>query len=115
MKQNKICSIFLLVLLIITSLSCSGDKKIPLEQKLQNVLDEGIKKYDINGVSAAIIFPDGKLWTGTSGISHDTVIIKPDMVFAIGSITKNFVATLTLKLAEEGKLSLDDPLSKMAT
>jgi len=93
-------------------LSCSGDKKIPLKQKLQNVLDEGIKKYDINGVSAAVIFPDGKLWTGTSGISHDTVSIKLDMLFAIGSITKNFVATLTLKLAEEGKLSLDDPLSK---
>jgi len=102
----------MLFLVIISSLSCSGDKKIPIEQKLQNVLDEGIKKYDINGVSAAVIFPDGKLWTGTSGISHDTVTIKPDMVFAIGSITKTFVATLTLKLAEEGKLSLDDPLSK---
>jgi len=112
MKLNKICSIFILFLVIIPSLSCSGDKKIPLEQKLQNVLDEGIKKYDINGVSAAVIFPDGKLWTGTSGISHDTVTIKPDMLFAIGSITKKFVATLTLKLAEEGKLSLDDPLSK---
>lgn len=34
------------------------------------------------------------------------------MVFGIGSITKNIVATLTLKLVEEGKLSLDDPLSK---
>ena len=112
MKLNKICSIFLLVLLIISSLSCSDNEKISLEQKLQNVLEEGIQKYDINGVSAAVIFPDGKLWTGTSGISHDTVTIKPDMLFAIGSITKNFVATLTLKLAEEGKLSLDDPLSK---
>ena len=112
MKLNIICSIFLLVLLITSSWSCSDNEKIPLEQKLQNVLDEGIKEYDINGVSAAIIFPDGKLWTGTSGISHDTVTIKPDMLFAIGSITKNFVATLTLKLAEEGKLSLDDPLSK---
>jgi D-alanyl-D-alanine carboxypeptidase len=38
--------------------------------------------------------------------------MSPDMLFAIGSITKNFVAALTLKLAEEEVLSLDDPLSK---
>ncbi|MBN2357373.1 beta-lactamase family protein [candidate division KSB1 bacterium] len=42
----------------------------------------------------------------------DTDTIKPDMLFAIGSITKIFVAILTLKLVEEGKLSLEDPLSK---
>jgi len=112
MKLNRICSIFILFLLIISFLSCSSDKKVPLEKKLQNVLDNGIEKYDVEGVSAAIIFSDDKKWIGTSGISHDTVSIKSDMLFAIGSITKNFVATLTLKLAEEGKLSLDDPLSK---
>ena len=112
MRLNKICSTFILFPIFILFLSCSGDKKVPLEQKLQNVLDNGIKKYDVKGVSAAIIFSEDKKWTGTSGISHDTVTIKPDMLFAIGSITKNLVATLTLKLAEKGILSLDDPLSK---
>jgi D-alanyl-D-alanine carboxypeptidase len=38
--------------------------------------------------------------------------MKPDMLFAIGSITKNVVAALTFKLAEEGILSLDDSLFK---
>ncbi|MCK5074743.1 MAG: beta-lactamase family protein, partial [Calditrichia bacterium] len=63
-------------------------------------------------VSATVIFPDDKIWTGVSGISYDTVPIEPGMVFGIGSITKNMVAALTLKLAEENILSLDDPLSK---
>lgn len=112
MKLNKIFSTFILFLVIISSLSCSGDRKVPLEQRLQNVLDNGIKKYNTSGVSAAVVFSEDKKWIGTSGISHDTVTIKPDMVFAIGSITKNFVAALTLKLTEEGKLSLEDPLSK---
>jgi len=34
------------------------------------------------------------------------------MSFAIGSITKNMVATLVLQLAEEGRLSLEDPISR---
>ena len=83
-----------------------------LEDQMQKVLDRGIDRYDVRGVSAAVIFPDGKVWTGVSGISHDTVTIKPEMLFAVGSITKNVVAALTLKLNEEGILSLEDPLSK---
>ncbi|MFC1613862.1 serine hydrolase domain-containing protein [Gemmatimonadota bacterium] len=90
-------------------LSCSDNGTI--EEKLQRVLDKGISRYNVRGVSAAAIFPDGSVWTGVSGISHDTVSLKPDMLFAIGSVTKNIVAALTLKLAEDSLLSLDDPLS----
>jgi D-alanyl-D-alanine carboxypeptidase len=111
MKTIKIYVTGLILLVLIFFLSCSNDKQIPLEQKLQNALDMGIKNHDVEGVSAAIIFSEDKKWIGTSGISHDTIAVKTDMVFAIGSVTKNFVATLTLKLVEEGKLSLDDPIS----
>lgn len=83
-----------------------------MEDKLQDVLDKNITKYEVNGVSASVIFPDGRNWNGVSGISHDSVPIEPDMLFATGSVTKNFVATLILALAEEEVLSLDDPLSK---
>ena len=92
-------------------ISCFSSPQLHIENKLQKVLYKGMSKYDVNGVSAAVIFPDDQIWTGVSGISHDTVSMKPDMLFGIGSVTKNFVAALTLKLAEEGKLSLDDPLS----
>ena len=91
---------------------CSYGANLPLEDRMQKILDKGISKYGARGVSAAVIFPDGKVWTGVSGISHDTVAIDPDMLFAIGSITKNVVAALTLKLVEENVLSLEDPLSK---
>ena len=38
--------------------------------------------------------------------------LTPQDHFRIGSITKTFVATVILQLVDEGKLSLDDPLSK---
>ncbi|MFC1544946.1 serine hydrolase domain-containing protein [Gemmatimonadota bacterium] len=101
--------VFLVFLLLFTSLSCS--ENIPLEEKLQKILDKGISRYGVKGVSAAVILPDQKVWTGVSGISYDTVALSPDMPFGIGSVTKNFVAALTLKLVEDGVLSLDEPIS----
>lgn len=40
------------------------------------------------------------------------VPIAPDMVFRVGSVTKQFTAACILKLAEAKRLALDDPLSK---
>ncbi len=40
------------------------------------------------------------------------VIAKPDMRYAIGSISKQFASAAILLLEQEGKLSLDDPISK---
>jgi len=83
-----------------------------LQAKLQSVLDSGIEQHNARGVSSAIVFPDGSLWTGVSGVSHGTAPMEPDMLFGIGSVTKNFVAALALQLVEEGRLSLDDPVSR---
>lgn len=38
--------------------------------------------------------------------------ITPDTIFPLGSITKQFTAATILKLVGEGKMSLDDPVSR---
>ena len=40
------------------------------------------------------------------------VPVAPDMVFRVGSVTKQFTAACVLKLAEEGRLRLEDPVEK---
>ncbi len=79
---------------------------------MQKILDTGVRRYGIHGASVAVIQEDSIVWVGVSGVSHDTLKMKPDMVFGIGSASKTVMATLTLKLVEQGTIGLDDPISK---
>ncbi len=91
--------------------ACSHDNR-PLDDRIKEALTDRLEQYDIKGASTAVILRDGTVHRVCAGVSHDTVSMKPEMLFAIGSITKNVVATLILRLGEEGVLSLDDPLHK---
>jgi D-alanyl-D-alanine carboxypeptidase len=48
---------------------------------------------------------------GTARLSP-AVAAQPDMRYAVGSVSKQFTATAVLILAQEGKLSLSDPVSR---
>jgi CubicO group peptidase (beta-lactamase class C family) len=43
------------------------------------------------------------------------VPIEPNMVFRLGSLTKQFTAVAILMLAEQGKLAIDNPITKFLT
>ena len=66
-------------------------------------------KLGIPGVSAAILFPDGTKWTGTSGLADVAARrpVTPETPFAVGSISKTFTAALVVALAGEGRVDLD--------
>ena len=69
-----------------------------------------------NGPGAvALVVKDGKtLYRKAFGIANLElgVKMKPENVFRIGSITKQFTATAILKLRDEGKLALEDDITK---
>ena len=46
---------------------------------------------------------------GLANLDHD-VPVTPDTVFELASVTKQFTAAAIMKLVEEGKLQLDDPI-----
>ena len=90
---------------------CSNPPSEPertLAEKLQEALDGALALHDVRGASAAVIVPGHDTWLGASGISHENVPMEPGMLFGMGSITKNFMATIVLQLAEEGVLTVDD-------
>jgi D-alanyl-D-alanine carboxypeptidase len=69
-------------------------------------------RYGIPGVSASIAFSDGSVWNGHAGVSDVKAKtgVKTETAFAFGSITKTLTAALVLRLVEEGRLGLDDPV-----
>ena len=84
--------------------STTQDRKGAINAILEEAVQNGIP-----GVSLAIANRNGLLWTSTAGYADITskVLVTPDHLFGIGSITKTFVAIVTLQLVEEGRLDLD--------
>src|SRR5215210_4814190 len=85
-----------------------------LAHALQNALDVERAAASLTGVAAAVVIPGQGLWSGGSGVANraTNAPVTGRMPFPIASITKTFVAALTVKLAEQGRLRLDDPLAR---
>ncbi|HEX3848705.1 MAG TPA: serine hydrolase domain-containing protein [Steroidobacteraceae bacterium] len=77
-------------------------------------LREEMRRQHIPGISLAIAKDGMPLYVrgyGAATLEHD-VPAEPRTVWQIGSIGKQFTAVAVMKLADEHRLNLDDPLSK---
>lgn len=81
--------------------------------ELQDVLDAAVNDLKVPGMQAYVRTPDNKTWFGVSGTVDfkRTALLRRDHILGVGSITKLFTAAVILQLVEEGKLSLEEPLS----
>ncbi len=73
------------------------------------------QELQVPGISAAIILPDGTTWLGVSGKSSETEAMNSDMLFGLASVSKTYIAALVVQLAEEGALSVEDPIGQWIT
>jgi D-alanyl-D-alanine carboxypeptidase len=117
--HKRIKSMLLMALLWgIGFISCSQKPpvfpEVPFSNMLQDVIDSKLEAYNGTGVSVAVVIPGYRTWCGVSGMSNPSTSepVQPDMLFGIASIGKNYVATLVLQLAEQGRLSLEDSVNK---
>ena len=85
----------------------------PLPAQLDQLLDQFARAHpSFPGVALAVRTPT-LTWTGSSGVA-DRATRKPLTAgagFRIASVTKTFTAAAILRLVEDGKLSLDDPIA----
>jgi CubicO group peptidase (beta-lactamase class C family) len=88
-----------------------------LEQRLEKLaesLEAAREAAHVPGMSIAIVKDDEVIWARGFGLA-DIAAQRPadeNTIYAIGSTTKAFTATLTGMLVDEGKAGWDDPVTK---
>lgn len=110
------------LILSLASMGWSTEKKeeaqrpAPSIAELRQQIEKVLKDTNTHGVSVAIVHRDGPEWAagiGTADIASGRAATA-DTLFRVGSVSKGFVALAVLMLVDQGKLSLDDPVRKLA-
>ncbi|WP_442264568.1 serine hydrolase [Tenacibaculum sp. ZS6-P6] len=118
--KNKASIFSLLIINLLLIISCSkGESKSPIKseqvnKKVHDYISSLIKADEIPGMALAIV-KDGKVIHkknyGLANIAHK-VPVSDSTLFRLYSTTKLITAVASFQLIEDGKLSLDTPISK---
>ena len=107
-KQLSRC----LPIILLLSITCLAQES--LETRVDAYIKSEMQAQQIPGLSLAVI-KDGRIVLakgyGLANVEHQ-VPVKPETIFQSGSMGKQFTATAVMMLVEEGKLSLDDKITK---
>jgi CubicO group peptidase (beta-lactamase class C family) len=109
-----IFSIFLLALVSALSAQTQPTLSPELRKGIDEIANQVLKSTGVPSASVAVV-QDGKIaYVRAYGSARlePQMPATPAMRYSIGSISKQFTAAAVLMLAQEGKLSLDDPVSK---
>src|SRR6202051_3734656 len=88
----------------------SDSDKAALSRQISSAVSRG----DVSGVVALIVGREGVLYEGAAGkldVAHD-IAMPVNAIFSIASMTKPVTSVAIMMLFEQGKLKLDDPVSK---
>ena len=112
LKSRTFLSVLIILFFAISSLS--GFCQQALYKEFQAEIDKEVNE-NMPGILIHIESPERNIsWSGASGFSDREKGKKlyPDESFRIASVTKTFVASTILRLWEENKLRLEDPVSR---
>lgn len=78
-------------------------------------IEDIMKEYEAAGLAAAIIEADGttvyqRFWGFADTETKQE--LNEDTIFGLASVTKSFTALAIMQLSEQGRIDLDDPVSK---
>jgi CubicO group peptidase (beta-lactamase class C family) len=71
-------------------------------------------KHDLPGLSVGVVHDQELIWSKGYGYADvaNKIPATDQTLFRVGSITKTFTATAVMQLVEQGRLSLEDPVSQ---
>ncbi len=113
--MKKIVSLSLCLVTATFSFS-QNDTNHQLENSVDSLIATQFKSNE-PGVSILIANKNGIIYKKAFGSANIelNVAMQPDMVFRIGSVTKQFTTIGILQLVEQGKISLQDSIQKYIT
>ena len=118
MKRIVSAVLFFLFVPSVLAADKKEEKPKPAESipELQQQLEKILKDTHTPGVSVAIVHKDGPEWIAGLGVADvaSNRANTADTLFRIGSTSKAFASLSILLLRDESKLSLDDPVHKLA-
>jgi len=118
--RSKSLSLLTIGLVIALLAGCGTPAPKPAEvsagtwEEFEAKLDYLRQEMKIPGMSAAVV-KDGQLvWARGLGYAdvENHVPATPETPYHLASVTKTFAAVIIMQLVQEGKLSLDDPVSR---
>ena len=82
--------------------------------QIEKFIFEKVAETKLPSVSIALVKDQDVIWSHAVGHKNleNGAAATPRTLYGIGSVTKSFTVLAVLKLVEQGKLSLDDPIDK---
>ena len=113
MKKTRLYSRWLRLPLFVAALAIS---LLAADEKTDKV-DKVFAQWDTTtspGCALAVVRDGQLIYKRGYGMAkvEDDIVMTPDRIFDLGSVSKQFTATCVAMLAREGKLSLDDDIRK---
>jgi len=86
-------------------------------ERFEKQVDDFRARLKIPGLSAVVLKDQKVVWIRGFGFAdlENKTPTTPDTLFHLASVTKTFASTLIMQIVEQGRLSLDEPMSHYST
>ena len=108
----------IVVALLVVARAAGGQELSPdVRASIDRGAEEALAATGAPGASIAVVLDGRVAYAHAYGKAQlePARAATPDMRYSIGSVSKQFTSTAILMLAEQGRLSLDDPVGKYVT
>ena len=112
-------ALFIPFALILAVCGCTGGSGTPPEPyantiaQMTTYIENSMAQSNVTGLSIALVDGQNVVWSRGFGYADKeaNVPAAADTIYEIGSLSKTFAATAIMRLVEEGRMDIDQPLT----